>query len=71
MKARGKFKIRQLNPCGGFEGTNLHFMSVLRELVARIGRNSAKTWQGNLKVSTKKGHMITNFLTHSFSKFYF
>ena len=35
MKARGKFKIRQLTPCGRFEGTNLHFMSELRELVAR------------------------------------
>ena len=29
MKARRKFKIRQLNPCGRFEGTNLHFMSEL------------------------------------------
>ena len=26
---RGKFKIRQLNHCGRFEGTNLHFMSEL------------------------------------------
>ena len=35
MKTRGKFKIRQLNPCGRFEGTNLHFISELREFVAR------------------------------------
>ena len=34
-RVRGKFKIRQLNPCGAFEETNLHFTSELRELVAR------------------------------------
>ena len=30
-----RFKIRQLNPCGRFEETNLHLISELRELVAR------------------------------------
>ena len=31
----GKFKIKQPNPCGTFEETNLHFTSELGELVAR------------------------------------
>ena len=53
-QVRGKFKIRQLNPCGTFEQTTLHFTSELRELVARKAEKITLALVGILKCQTKK-----------------
>ena len=74
----GKFKIRQLNPCGTFEETNLHFTSELQRSWlherwkkclhwSEFRKNSAEQ---SLSVKQKKSRMNTNFLTHCLSKFY-
>ena len=62
-RVRGKFKIRQLNPCGTFwrDEFAFHFRAAGvgctkggKKNSTCIGRNSVKTRQSNLKVSNKK-----------------